>query len=169
VPQLSAVEISRLKHPGRYTVGGVSGLYLQVRSPSAKSWILRTTIGNKRRDYGLGGYPSITLADARNVAREYRRKITEGCDPIEEKARIKSELRHTARNKLSFDDCDQHYIKSQEAGWRNKKHTKQWQSTISKYASPVLGKYPISDVSLSDVLDVLEPIWQTKNETASRL
>ena len=169
MPQLSAIEISRLKDPGRYAVGGVSGLYLQVRGPSAKSWILRTIVGNKRRDYGLGGYPDITLADARNAAREYRRKITEGCDPIDEKARIKNELRHTARNILSFDDCAQHYIRSQEAGWKNKKHAKQWQSTISKYASPVLGKYPISEVSLSDVLDVLEPIWHTKNETASRL
>lgn len=102
VPEMGPLEVKRLRHPGRghnvnVAVGGVSGLLLQITPSGARSWILRTTVGAKRRDIGLGGYPTVTLAEARTRAREARDKIRRGIDPIEERKAIRALWWHHRR------------------------------------------------------------------------
>src|SRR5688572_2047706 len=79
--ELSAQEVRRLTTPGLHAVGGVAGLHLQVRGTGARSWILRVVVGNQRPDLGLGGYPDVTLEQARDKARQYRDGISRGVDP----------------------------------------------------------------------------------------
>lgn len=166
--ELSALEVSRLTEPGSYAVGGVLGLHLQIVG-GAKSWILRTTVGNKRRRMGLGSYPTVTLAQAREKAREARDKIEAGTDPILERQRAKSALRAQQARAITFDAACRAYIDARSDEWRNAKHRSQWSNTLETYASPIIGKMHVQDIGKEHVLQVLEPIWKTKTETASRL
>jgi integrase len=149
-------------------VGTVAGLYLQVKG-SAKTWILRIKIGDKRRDIGLGAYPSITLAMALQKARDRRADVDRGIDPVEQKKAVKSLTRANQSKILSFEKAAEAYVKAKEKEWRNAKHGSQWTATLKTYAYPVMGKLAVSDIELHHVLKVLEPIWETKTVTASRL
>ena len=91
--ELSAIEVQRLTTQGLHFVGGVAGLALQVLPSGGRSWVLRTKVGSKRRDMGLGGYPDVPLADARAAARAARAKIKTGVDPIEEARALRSLLK----------------------------------------------------------------------------
>lgn len=165
----SAIEVSRLTAPGLWSVGGVAGLHLQVLPTGARSWVLRVVVGNRRRDMGLGGYPDVTLAQAREKAREARELIRQGVDPIERQRALVSAMKAAAAAALTFDQCGDAYIAAHESGWKNAKHGQQWRNTLKTYASPVMGALMVRDVALPHVLGVLEPIWRTKTETASRL
>ena len=93
--ELSAIEVKRLQHSGSggnalYFVGGVAGLMLQVTPSNARSWLLRVMIGGKRRELGLGSYPEISLAQARDRAREAKDKIRNGIDPIAERQKLRA-------------------------------------------------------------------------------
>ena len=90
--ELSALEVNRLTAPGLHFVGGVAGLALQVTDTGARTWILRATVGARRRDIGLGGFPDVTLAGAREAARATRATIKEGIDPVEESKAKRSAL-----------------------------------------------------------------------------
>jgi integrase len=126
-------------------------------------------IGGKRREMGLGPYPEVTLARAREKAREARELVRAGVDPIQRQREAASALRAAAATALTFDDCAASYIKAHEASWRNVKHGQQWRNTLKAYVSPAFGGLLVRDVGLTHVLQVLEPIWTEKNETASRL
>jgi len=126
-------------------------------------------VAGKRRDMGLGGYPSVTLAQARDLARAAREKVKAGIDPIEEGRAARSAQAATRAAALTFEQCAAKYIEANKAGWKNDKHTQQWGNTLAQHAFPVMGKLLVRDVALSHVLAVLEPMWQTKTETASRL
>lgn len=165
----SAIEVGRLTAPGLWSVGGVAGLHLQVLPTGARSWVLRVMVGNRRRDMGLGGFPDVTLALAREKAREARELIRQGVDPIERQRTLASAMKAAAAAALTFDQCCDAYIAAHEAGWKNAKHGQQWRNTLKTYASPVMGSLLVRDVALPHVLAVLEPIWRTKTETASRL
>ena len=167
--ELGPLQVSRLKGRGLHPVGGVAGLRLQVSSSGARSWILRTTIGGKRSEKGLGGYPDVTLAGARDAARAVRAKITAGVDPIAESRSARSALKAAVAATWTFDQCAAAYIEAKTPEWRNAKHAAQWTATLNTYASPVLGQLLVGDVALPNVLAVLRPIWQTKTETASRV
>lgn len=167
--ELSALEVKNLTTPGLHFVGGVAGLALQVASAESRSWVLRVTVGTKRRDMGLGGYPDVTLAGAREQARAARAKVKAGIDPIEEARAARSLVKAAQAAALTFDQCAERYVDAQEAGWRNEKHRQQWRNTLKQYASPVMGALLVRDVAMPHVLKVLEPIWTTKTETASRL
>jgi len=167
--ELGPLQVSRLTAPGFYAVGGVSGLHLRVAPNGSRSWILRATVGRKRRDIGLGGFPSVTLAGARDIARRERDKIREGVDPVAERKAARSALQASVAASITFELAAKRYIESHEAGWRNVKHAQQWRNTLETYAYPKLGRTLVGDVSLPQVLAVLEPIWTTKTETASRL
>lgn len=169
VEELSAKAVRDLTAPGFYAVGGVAGLHLQVQSALSRSWVLRVKVGAKRRDMGLGAFPDVTLAQAREAAREARAKVRQGVDPVEESRAVRSKLRAEQAAALTFDECAARFMKAQAAGWRNPKHAQQWENTLRTYASPVLGSLLVRDVELSHVLAVLEPIWLTKTETASRV
>ena len=167
--ELTALEVGRLKTPGTHAVGGVAGLLLQVTSSGARSWILRTKVGLKRREIGLGAFPDVTLAQAREKARETRQSIIEGRDPIAERAAARSALIAARGLETTFDEAARKFIASKSSEWRNPKHAAQWQATLQKYASPFIGSLQVRDVSLGHITKILEPIWTTKTETASRL
>jgi hypothetical protein len=126
-------------------------------------------VGGKRREMGLGPYPEVTLAKARDKAREARELVRSGVDPIQRQREAASALRAAVAKALTFDDCADSYIKAQEAGWKNVKHAQQWRNTLATYASPKFGSLLVRDVELTHVMAALEPIWTVKNETASRL
>lgn len=173
-PELSDLHVRNLKDPGLFAVGGVPGLYAQVLPSGAKTWILRASVGGRRRDMGLGGYPEVKLAEAREAAREARRKIREGVDPIEERRQAQIALRRaaalrSARAGQTFADATDHLLDLRSDEWRNAKHRQQWRSTLETYAYPLIGKKPVMDVATSDIVEILEPIWREKTETAKRV
>lgn len=166
--ELQAIEVSRLREDGFFNVGGVQGLALQVKQGS-RAWVLRAVIGGKRRDMGLGPYPDVTLAQAREKAREARELIRSGVDPIERQQAARQALRIAAAAALTFEQCAEKYIAAHRSGWKSIKHAQQWEKTLEAYAYPVVGSLLVRDVGLPHVLKILEPIWTEKNETASRL
>lgn len=167
--ELSALEVNRLTAPGLHFVGGVAGLALQVTVFGARSWILRVMIAGKRREMGLGGFPDVTLAGARDAARTARAKIKVGIDPIEDAKAKRSALLAARSASVTFSEAATAYISAKEAEWSNSKHAAQWRSTLATYAFPVIGSIFVRDIEQSHILRVLEPIWLTKTETATRL
>ncbi|NML43521.1 integrase arm-type DNA-binding domain-containing protein [Ramlibacter sp. G-1-2-2] len=167
--ELSALVVGRLKEPGMHAVGGVSGLYLQVLDSGARTWVLRASIAGRRRDMGLGGFPDVTLALARDKARQARALIDQGVDPIEARREQRSALKASTAAARSFKECATAYIEAKAPEWRNPKHEQQWTNTLEQYAYPVVGDMLVRDVELAQIMRVLEPIWRKKTETAKRL
>jgi integrase len=160
-----ALQVARLNKPGFHAVGGVAGLLLRVSETRSRSWILRAMVGGRRRDMGLGGFPDVPLADARTRAREFRVKIDSGVDPVEERRARKAE----AVAVLTFDQAARRLIEVKTPEWKNAKHRAQWEATLRTYASPVIGKMPVDKIALSQIVEILSPLWTTKTETATRL
>lgn len=167
--ELGALEVGRLTASGLHAVGGVAGLALQVTDRGARSWILRAMVGGKRRDMGLGGYPDVTLAGAKEAARVARAKIKDGIDPVEDAKAKRSALYAQRAASMTFSEAAKAYIAVKEAEWKNAKHGDQWRNTLATYADPVIGNVFVRDVEQSHVMRVLEPIWMEKTETAKRL
>ncbi|MBU7587939.1 MAG: integrase arm-type DNA-binding domain-containing protein [Sphingopyxis terrae] len=166
--ELSALAVQRLKEPGRYAVGGVDGLHLRIVGDS-RAWVLRIKIGNRRCDIGLGPYPEVSLADARDAARDHRKKVRDGIDPLQERQQARAALRVERAKSKTFKDCAEAYVEAHKAGWKNDKHVKQWSATLETYAYPKLGALPVAAIDTGLIQDVLRPIWGVKTETASRL
>ncbi|SFQ00705.1 tyrosine-type recombinase/integrase [Donghicola eburneus] len=172
--ELSAIEVKRLEHSGTsrnetHAVGGVSGLLLQITPKGGRSWILRTSVGQKRREIGLGAFPEVSLARAREKAREAKELIASGVDPIEERKAARAALTAAQRRGLTFEEAVERYLEAKLDQYRNAKHRNQWRSTLTNYAVPTMGKMLVGDIQTQDVLRTLQPIWQDKTETASRL
>lgn len=165
---MTATEVARIDRRGLHMVGGPPGLGLRVSKDGARSWILRATVGRLRRDIGLGGYPAVTLAQARERAREARDQIRRGIDPVAERQAARQRLM-ASQACLTFDEAANQYLVAKLTEFRNAKHRKQWAATLETYASPVLGDLPLASIELAHVLKVLQPIWQTKTETAVRV
>lgn len=160
---LSALEVKRLTDPGLHAVGTVAGLRLLVKPTGARSWVLRTMVGPRRAELGLGGYPTVSLAQAIEYAREALQAIRAGADPAAE--------RRTKRTTVdwTFKKTAEAYIETNRPAWKNAKHAAQWGSTLEAYVYPVFGHKHVRDVNKADVLAVIEPLWSTKNETATRV
>ncbi|MGV7241545.1 tyrosine-type recombinase/integrase [Caballeronia sp. M23-90] len=171
IKKLSAVKVRQEKAPGYYSDGG--GLYLQISPSASKSWIFRyspagvlTETGKrKQREVGLGSYLNVTLEAAREKAEGMRRLIGGGGDPMA----MKQKERARIAAKMTFTQCATAYIEAQTPGWKNAKHAEQWTNTLTTYAAPVIGAKDVALVDTTDVRQILEPIWTTKNETASRV
>jgi integrase len=131
--------------------------------------VLRAKVGSKRRDFGLGGFPAVTLAQAREKARDMRSKIENGIDPIEERKAAQAALEAAQRRGLTFEEAVDKALANKLDAFKNPKHRQQWQNTLATYAKPELGKMLVEDITTQDVLRVLQPIWTTKTETASRV
>tara|TARA_B100000780_G_scaffold274923_1_gene240687 strand:- start:83 stop:1309 length:1227 start_codon:yes stop_codon:yes gene_type:complete len=166
--ELSPIEVSRIQKRGLNFVGVIPGLGLQVKG-NARSWVLRKRIAGKTRDIGLGGYPAVTLAQARESARAMRAKIAQGIDPIEERRERQMSLKAAQGRLITFSEAMNRFLEDRGSEWRNAKHKQQWENTLTAYAVPVLGALHIKDIKLAHILNVLRPIWKTKTETASRL
>ncbi|KJS45373.1 MAG: integrase [Roseovarius sp. BRH_c41] len=172
--ELSALDVKRLAHPGGKrnvlcSVGGVPGLYMQLTPNGGRSWVLRIKVGTLRRDIGLGGFPGVTLSQARDKAREARDKIERGVDPVEERRAAKAALVAAQRRGLTFADAVDKALTAKLDAFKNAKHRQQWENTLATYATPDLGKMLVQDITTQDVLRVLHPLWMDKTETASRL
>ena len=166
--ELTAIEISRLRAQGAHAVGGVPGLYLQIVGGS-RAWVLRFVAGDKRRRMGLGSYPGVTLAQARDKARAARQLIDQGQDPIQSRQAVMHKAAAARARALTFCKASEQFIAAREAEWRNPKHRTQWVNSLATYADPVIGQLDVGDITQQHVLQVLEPIWRTKTETASRV
>lgn len=167
--ELSALEVGRLTSPGHHAVGGVAGLYLYVVDSGARSWVLRTTVGSKRRHMGLGGFPEVPLAKAKEKARAAKEQITQGIDPIAQRIAIASSLKAQQATEITFEKAAQTYIEAHGESWKSPKHRAQWSATLMTYAYPHFGNLLVKDIVQEHVLKALEPIWKTKTETATRL
>lgn len=172
--ELSALEVRRLTHPGSgrnvtIAVGGVAGLLLQLTPTGGRTWILRVTIGVKRREIGLGSYPEVPLAQARERARAAKNDIRNGKDPVEDRRAARAAITAAHRQKLTFATAVDRYLAMKVTSFRNPKHQDQWRNTLHQYAHPLLGNMLVQDIQVRDVLQVLEPIWSSRTETASRL
>ena len=164
----TALEVSRLRTEGSHAVGGVSGLYLHVVGGS-RSWVFRYLFMRQRRRMGLGSYPLVSLAEAREAARAALKLRNSGTDPIKARDDEREAARLAHAQRLEFDKAAEAFIREHESTWRNVKHVQQWRNTLATYASPHFGKAPVSDIDQTMVLRALAPIWKTKTETASRL
>ncbi|MEO1662091.1 MAG: integrase arm-type DNA-binding domain-containing protein [Pseudomonadota bacterium] len=171
MPRLTALTVSRKTSPGKYP--DEHGLMLQVTKNRAgdvrKSWYVRYSFAGKRTEMGLGSYPALSLADARDEALQIRRSVHQGIDP---KVERDSELElATAEEveKMTFKDCAEFYLKSRERSWSNSKHRQQWRNTLVTYAYPIIGDMDVRDIGLSEIMQIIEPIWYDKTETASRV
>ena len=155
---LSATRAETLKEPGRYSDGG--GLHLYISKAGRKSWVPRITIEGRRRDIGLGGYPSVSLAKAREKAGNHRVAIADGRDPLADK-------RAPATPSFREAACAVH--EANKPRWCNAKHSASWMQTLERHAMPALGSTPVDRIDRGDVLRVLTPIWATRPETARRI
>lgn len=153
--------------PGYYPDG--DGLYLQVSGSGSKSWIYRYTLAGKSREMGLGSLAVLSLADARDRRDEWRRLKASGVDPIEARRQQQAAERVRVAKSVTFRQAADKYIAAHRADWKNEVHAAQWPSTLERYAYPKLGDLPVSEIDTALVVEVLEPIWTTKPETANRL
>ena len=169
VLEMKPLAVSQLAAPGLHFVGGVNGLAMQISQAGSRSWILRYADGKKRREMGLGSYPGMGLGDARRRANEEREKLDKGIDPILDRRIARSALKMKRLAAITFEKAALAYMDAQESSWSNPKHAQQWRNSLESYAYPVIGSLLVADVNQNNVLAVLEPIWKTKTETASRL
>lgn len=159
--------------PGSHVDGG--GLRLLVKDSGAKSWVYRFMLNGKSRDVGLGpaGPDGISLSQARDARDALRLKVKAGTDPLEERQREAAEALATAQAAhiagITFKAVAEAYIGANEGNWRNDKHRQQWKNTLATYVYPVIGELPVAEVGTAHVLQILEPIWKDKAETASRV
>lgn len=165
--RLNALTVKAETRKGMYADGG--GLYLQVSSFDTKSWIYRFTRNKRTRDMGLGGFPDVSLSEAREEAQNCRKLVRKGMDPIEVRQSERQALQAVAVKTMTFKQCADKYIAAHSKGWKNVKHARQWTSTLESYVYPVIGNLSVADVDIGLVLKILEPIWSEKPETASRV
>ena len=162
-----------LQLPGYHPVGGVAGLNLQVSEACTKSWVMRCTVGGKRREIGLGAYPGVGLALAREKAQQVRDEIVAGIDPVAQRlvnrqSIVQAQLEEKAMQ-WTFRACAEAYIKAKSPGWKNVKHASQWTNTLETYVYPTIGDMLVRNINIGHVTAIIEPYWATKNETISRV
>ncbi len=149
--------------------GDGAGLSLNVTAGGSRSWLFRYMRHGKAHWLGLGSHPDTGLAEARAKAAELRELLRQGVDPLQRKRSERSAEIAAAVKRLTFEEAAAAYIERNRAGWKNAKHAQQWQNTLTTYAFPVLGKLDVGHIETAHVLRVIEPLWTTKTETASRV
>ncbi|TYB81758.1 tyrosine-type recombinase/integrase [Maritimibacter fusiformis] len=173
--EMGALEVKRAAHPGDHennvwiAAGGVSGLLLQITPGGAKSWILRTVIAGKRRVIGLGPYPGVGLADARNAAREMKTQIMDGRDPVAEREARKAELAAAARRSLTLREAVERFLAIKGKEFSSDKHRAAWGREVDRLVGATLGNLQVDSIDMRDVLAALEPHWHVRTDTAKRV
>ena len=164
--KLTSKAVQKLAKEGKKGMtGDGQGLYLQITAGGSVSWIYRFKLQGKQRYMGLGSYPDVNLALARERAGDHRKLVKNGQDPMD----VNAEQEQTSETTPTFTSCAARYIQSHRRSWRNAKHARQWVSTLKASARPVIGSMPVDEVTTQDVLKVLSPIWTGKTETAKRV
>lgn len=167
IERLNARFVDTTKAIGYHADG--AGLYLQVSKTGTKSWVFRFMLNGKAREMGLGALHTYGLSEARARARECRQQLDAGIDPISARDALRAQQRSESAAAITFAQCAEKYIAAHKSGWRNPKHAEQWTNTLQTYAGPVFGTLPVATVDTALVMRVLQPIWTTKTETATRL
>lgn len=165
----SARSVAAIKDAGYHRCG--DGLYLQVSKSGSKSWVFRfkSPVTVKAREMGLGSYIHVSLADARELAHQYKRKVINGLDPLIEKKKHNVALQLEQARAITFKEAALSCIEVKKPEWSNAKHSSQWTNTLTTYIFPSLGHLPISEIETEHILRALSPIWTCKAETASRV
>ncbi|MFN5783791.1 MAG: tyrosine-type recombinase/integrase, partial [Novosphingobium sp.] len=171
---LSVKQVEACTKIGYTADGKQPGLNLQVTQGAfglTRSWVFRYTspTTGKRREIGLGPVSLRGLAEARELAGECRRQILNGLDPKDERDDLKRRRAQAVRTVLTFAQAAEQCIATRQHEWKNAKHKHQWTASLEAYAYPSLGAIPVDQITMEQVLQVLEPIWTTKTETATRL
>jgi len=165
--RLSAVKVQKAKRPGMYCDGG--GLYLRVAEGGSKQWIYRYVTNGRPRDMGIGGTHVLTLAEARERAREASKLRLDGIDPIAHKHAQRAAAAVAAASAMTFRQSAEGFIRDNEASWSNAKHRLEWERSLAKYAFPVIGNLPVAAIDTPLVLKVIKPLWQRVPKTASKV
>lgn len=165
--RLTATTVAKLSAPGMYNDG--AGLYLRIAPDGGRHWLYRYVLDGRQRYMGLGSASVFSLAEARVRAQAARKLKADGIDPIETRTKQRADARAAGATLLTFKDAATRYIKAHKAGWRNPKHAAQWTATLEAYAYPHVGSLDVRAVDTGLVLQILEPIWSTKPETAGRV
>jgi integrase len=164
--RLKALAVEKVSAPGTYADGG--GLSLIVTDTGAKKWELRIAVRGRRRQLGLGVYPSVSLEDARSKATQIRLGASEGRDTVSE-LKGAERLATAPRRSTTFRAAFEGYFEMKEQQLSNDKHKAQWRSTMQAYVFPSIGKRPVAEITAAEVIDILKPIWNTRRETARRV
>lgn len=173
INKLSDAKVKSIKQAGMY--GDGAGLWLQVvdskvdKGRVTKSWCLRFMLRGQARQMGLGPVHTLSLADARDVACEARKKVLAGKDPIKLRDDERDAARAAAARRWTFEQATAEFIKDRKDDWKNEKHAAQVESTLRAYAFPVFGKKDVAEIDAAIVEQALEKIWKTKRETARRV
>ena len=158
MPKLTHAKIKSLEKPGLH--GDGQTLFLRVAPGGSKQWVQRLTIDGKRRDFGLGGWPLVSLREAREKAFDNRRAVYQGRDILAERRKVKVP---------TFREAAQKTIAALSPRWRSPKVKANWENRLQKYAFPLIGEMPINEVDQTHVISVLSPLWGKKQETARKM
>ncbi|QWD88540.1 integrase arm-type DNA-binding domain-containing protein [Polynucleobacter sp. MWH-CaK5] len=161
--------VKNIRTPGRYTDALVKGLHIWVKPNLNKYWIFRYTHMGKQQNISLGAFPTLTIAEARIKAQQARDELNEGKNPLAAKTAAKTQRNAQEAKKILFKDFAASCIQTKRSEWSNQKHGDQWVFTLEEYAYPIIGNKALDEITMEDILEILEPIWTTKTETASRL
>ena len=156
--KLTVARIKGLTEPGRYADGNT--LYLRIAPGGSKQWVQRLAVNGKRRDMGLGAWPVISLAQARQKALANRMLVANGGDPLAEKRRA---------GVPTFEQAARAVYELNRPAWKNRTHIVNWWRTLAKYALPTIGSIPVDRLTQAEILGVLQAIWTSKPETARRV
>jgi len=158
---LTATYAKNVTKPGKYFDSSRMRLFLRIGNDGRKHWVQRIVFSGKRQEIGLGNFPLVTLAMAREQALTNKRRVHMGGDPLAQKRK--------SRVDTSFASVVEKYLEAKLSEFRSEKHKKQWRATLDTYATPVIGHLSVENIHVTDVVAVLKPIWEEKTETASRL
>jgi hypothetical protein len=172
--KLTALKVKRARNPGLLSDGG--GLYLHIGPTGKKAWIFRfrrASATGKSRDMGCGSSSDVSLAEARERARECRKLLAEGKDPIEERRTLRAERLVKRATAMTLQQCAKAYIAAHKAEWTNAKHRKQWEKTFlderTPYVPVEIGALPVAAVDEAVIMRFLAPLWQANPTTANRV
>ncbi|PQA80202.1 integrase [Limnohabitans sp. TS-CS-82] len=161
--------LNGLDKPQRYSIPGERGMLLWVRPDLKKYWVLRFSLHGRRYDYSMGSFPTVTLAAAKEKALKARAMIMDGVNPIEARTQASKEAKRKVQHSITFRRFSDEYIESISPEWSGPRQYERWVNSIATYALPTIGHMTLEEITTDDIVEILTPIWITKNETASKL
>lgn len=167
--ELTAAEVAAIAVPGTHAVGGVTGLCLQVTPSGARTWLLRITVNERRREFGLGAFPTVNLPAARHAARSLREKIGNGADPALQRRTARAARKAPIAKTVTFKACAEAFLAAELAGGRDARYAAAALRDLERLAFAQLGRSSVASVTTEAVLGVLTPIWTSKPAVATKL
>lgn len=170
-----ALTIEHNVKPGLHRDSDVKGLYLKVTEDGTKSWVFRFMLNKRARAMGLGPYPLIKLAEARDLAIDARRLLVAGKDPIAAREEERKQQQRDQAKRVAFKDFADEFVETKKAEWKGNRHYDQWKQSLTDYVYPLIGELPVPDIDRAAILKVLQqPVgegtfWEEKTVTASRV